>query len=203
MKNCKEFITSGILELYVLGQTTPEEHIEVETMSALYPEVKQEILEISKALEQYALENPLTPDPVIKPFLMATIDYSDRMQNGEVFSSPPVLSPDSRIADYEAWISREDMVPPAEYDDIYAKILSYTPEVITAIVWLKVIAPQEVHDHEYEKFLVLEGTCDITIGKDVYSLKRGDYLSIPLYQHHHVTVTSSTPCKVILQRVAA
>lgn len=203
MKNCKEFITSGILELYVLELTTPEEQIEVETMSALYPEVKQEILEISIALEQYALENPITPDPIIKPFLMATIDYSDRMQNGEVFSSPPILSADSKIADYEQWISRSDMISPAEYDDIYAKILSYTPEVITAIVWLKVMAPQEVHDDEYEKFLILEGTCDITIGEDVYSLKSGDYLTIPLYQNHHVTVTSSIPCKVILQRVAA
>lgn len=203
MKDCKEFIISGILELYVLEQTTSEENIEVETMSALYPEVKQEIVEISGALERYALENPITPDPTIKPFLMATIDYSDRMQNGEVFTSPPILSPDSRIADYEEWISREDMVPPAEYDAIHAKILSYTPQVITAIVWLKVMAPQEVHDDEYEKFLILEGTCDITVGEDVYSLKRGDYLTIPLYQNHYVTVTSSIPCKVILQRVAA
>lgn len=203
MKNCKEFIRSGILELYVLGETTAVENAEVEEMASLYPEVKQEILEISITLEKFALENPVTPDPVIRPFLLATIDYSDRMRKGETFSSPPLLNADSKPEDYAQWISRADMVLADDFEDIFAKILSYTPELITAIVWIKEMAPQEVHDHEYEKFLILEGTCDIVIEESTHSLKPGDYLTIPLYKNHHVQVTSSVPCKVILQRVAA
>jgi mannose-6-phosphate isomerase-like protein (cupin superfamily) len=54
-----------------------------------------------------------------------------------------------------------------------------------------------------EHFLIVEGTCDITIGDKVHHLVPGDYLSIPLYIDHDVKVTSITPCKVILQRVAA
>lgn len=203
MKNCKEFIVSGILELYVLGETTAVENAEVEQMASLHPEVRQEILEISLAIEKFALENPVTPDPIIRPFLLATIDYSDRMKNGEAFSSPPLLNAASKPEDYAEWTSRPDMVLSDDLDDIFAKILSYTPELITAIVWIKEMAPQEVHDDEYEKFLILEGTCNIVIEDLTYSLKAGDYLTIPLYKKHHVLVTSTVPCKVILQRVAA
>ncbi len=60
-----------------------------------------------------------------------------------------------------------------------------------------------MHTHELEKFLILEGTCDITIEDEVYSLKAGDFLSIPLYNKHDVKVTSLNPCKAILQRIAA
>ena len=65
------------------------------------------------------------------------------------------------------------------------------------------MAPAEVHDNEYEKFLIIEGTCDITVDEDVYSLVPGDYFSIPLYKSHNIKVTSTIPCKAILQRLAA
>ncbi len=203
MKDCKEFITSGILELYVMGDTTAEEDAEVREMAELYPEIEREIMEIELALEKLALENSVEPDPVMRPFLLATIDYMTRMQNGEPFTIAPPLSESAKIADYEAWILREDMIAPEDFDGVYAKIISYTPELTSAIVWLRELAPQEVHDHEYEKFLILEGTCEITIEEQVHSLKRGDFLQIPLHKNHYVTVTSAIPCKILLQRAAA
>jgi hypothetical protein len=39
----KEYISSGILEAYVLGSVSPQEITEVEEISAKYPEVKKEI----------------------------------------------------------------------------------------------------------------------------------------------------------------
>ena len=65
------------------------------------------------------------------------------------------------------------------------------------------MAPQEVHDNEYKKFLIVEGTCDIVIGENAHSLVPGDVLEIPLHTTHFGRVTSSMPCKVILQRIAA
>lgn len=203
MKDCREFIASGILELYVLGETTAEEEAEVQEMARLYPEVGQEILEIGKVYEKLAMDNAIEPDPIIRPFLLATIDYADRMKNGEPFSIVPPLSESSKIEEYEEWISREDMFAPEGFDGVYAKILSYTPEMTAALVWLRDMAPQEVHDNQYERFLILEGTCDITIEEEVHPLKRGDYLQIPLHKSHLVTVTSAVPCKILLQRVAA
>ena len=69
--------------------------------------------------------------------------------------------------------------------------------------WLKDYAPQEVHDDEHEKFLIIEGTCDIIVGNEINQLVAGDYFAIPLHKNHIIKVTSSQPCKVILQRVAA
>ncbi|MFZ1704692.1 MAG: anti-sigma factor [Saprospiraceae bacterium] len=61
--NTKEYISSGILELYVLGQLSEEECILVEKMSEKHIEVKREIHEISISLEKYGKLNAVTPSP--------------------------------------------------------------------------------------------------------------------------------------------
>jgi mannose-6-phosphate isomerase-like protein (cupin superfamily) len=199
----KELFESGLLELYVLGQTTPEETKEIQELAQSDKSVYKEIFEIELSLEKYAEAHAIEPNPIIKPFLIATLDFSDRMQSGEIPLFAPMLTSDSKIEDFDVWLNRDDMTIPQDFDDFHAKILSLTPEAVTALVWIKEIAPQEVHDDQYERFLIIEGTCDITIGTDVHQLVAGDYLTIPLHTTHHIIVTSSNPCKVILQRVAA
>jgi len=203
MGNWQELLDSGLLDLYVLGQVNTEEALFIEKMALAHPQVKREIEEISLALEQYAQANAIQPNPVVKPFLMATIDFSDRMKSGEKPGPVPILDSNAVAGDYIHWLERPDMVLPVDFEDVFAKILSYTPEAITAIVWIKHMAPQEVHDHESERFLILEGTCDIYVEDQINHLKPGDYFQIPLHKRHHVVVTSESPCKVILQRVAA
>lgn len=48
--NVKEYIASGILELYVAGSLTEEQNLEVAAMAANHPEVAQEIDRIEKAV---------------------------------------------------------------------------------------------------------------------------------------------------------
>lgn len=55
----KTYIESGILELYVLGQLSPEEEKEVEDMQSRHLEVKREIYEISLSLEKYGQLNAI------------------------------------------------------------------------------------------------------------------------------------------------
>ena len=203
MKNIKKYIESGILEAYVMGTTNSVEASEVEQLMLEFHEIREEIEAISEALKNYTQAHSIPPDPTIRPFLMATIDFTERMKKGEQPASPPLLHEGSKVSDYNEWLSREDMILPEDFTDLYAKIIGYTPGALTAIVWIKDVAPQEVHEHEFEKFLVVEGTCNITIGGDIHQLVAGDYLSIPLYKNHDVKVTSPIPCKVILQRVAA
>jgi mannose-6-phosphate isomerase-like protein (cupin superfamily) len=202
MKTVQEYIASGILEQYVLGYTTPPESALVEKLMMAEPAIQLEITAISESLEMYAMQHAIEPNPVIKPFLLATIDYVERIKSGEPVTQPPELNKQSVLADYAAWLTREDMIPVGN-ENIYAKIIGYNPKAITAIVWIKEFAPQEVHDNELEKFLVVEGSCDIIVGDDVYALAKGDYFSIPLHKHHVVKVTSVLPCKIILQRIAA
>ena len=203
MKKIKEYIESGILESYILGTTSIEESTEVEEMAAAYSEIREEMELISEALIKYAESNLIAPDPTIKPFLMATIDYSERMKGGELPSYPAPLHEGSKVVDYKEWLSRPDISLPPDFKDFHARIIGYTPQALTAIVWINKMAPQEVHDNEFEKFLIVEGTCSITIENEVHYLAEGDYLSIPLHKKHFVNVTSSIPCKVILQRIAA
>ena len=127
----------------------------------------------------------------------------ERLKKGELAENPPVLTQSSHIADYAAWLNRPDMVLPANAEAIYVKIIGATPATTTAVVWLSGIADNEIHYDEYERFLIVEGSCDITVGNNVNHLSPGDYFAIPLHIPHTVKVTSDIYCKVILQRVAA
>jgi len=202
MDEANGFIESGILELYVLGETTQEETAEVERMAALYDEIANEIETISIALESYAAHHAVAPPATVKPFIWATIDYMARMKNGEKPGFPPILNPKSKISDYAEWLDRQDLQLTEPLEDINALIIGYTPQATTAIVWIKDSAPPEHHTDEYEKFMVVEGACDIVIENKVHKMKPGDVLTIPLHVSHRVKVTSRIPCKVILQRVA-
>ena len=195
--NVSEYIQSGILEMYVLGIATPEEIKEVDEMAAKHPEIRNEIETISKDIELYAEMHAVKPSPTIKPFLLASIDYSERIKNGETTSFPPELNKDSKISDYAEWLNRKDIVLPSDFKDFHAKIIGYTPKAITAVIWIGKMTPPEKHDHEFEKFLILEGTCNITVGDKVHSFVPGDYFAIPLHEMHVVRVTSAIPCKAI------
>jgi len=203
MSKIREYIESGILEMYVLGMTKPDESKEVESMAEQHREINEEINSIRNDIESYARSHSVEPPLTVKPMLMAMIDYADRMQKGEPASYPPPLTEKSQAKDYEPWLNRADMVPPDDYGAIHAKIIGYQPGATTAIVWLKYGVPPEVHHKEYETFLILEGECDLTIGERTQHLGPGSYLTIPLHVTHYVKVTSEVACKFILQRSAA
>lgn len=64
-------------------------------------------------------------------------------------------------------------------------------------------SPEEVHTDVIEKFLVIEGNCEIRTAASTTRLSPGSVHSIPLHVVHEVVVTSAVPCKVIVRRVAA
>jgi len=203
MNDINNFIESGILEMYVLGKVNSIEIIEVEKMLAKHPAIANEILAISKALESYAKYYSLAPDVILKPTILSTIDFMDRLKNGEPLSFPPLITKLSKISDYAEWINREDMVLPVDFIDFYIKVISHTDIATLAISWLKDCTPVETHTNQLESFLIIEGTCTVTIEDEEHKLQQGDILQIPLYKKHFVKVTSPFACKIILQRIAA
>jgi mannose-6-phosphate isomerase-like protein (cupin superfamily) len=203
MKDVKSYIESGILEAYVMGFATDEEIAGVKQMAAQHDEIRKEIEVISETLQVYAESKNLSPDITVKSFIMGVIDYQERLKKGEQPTFPPVLNENSKIKDFSEWLDRDDMFLPVDFSDFYVKIIGFTPEAQTAIVWIEKEAPYETHKNEHEKFLILEGTCDIIVNGKVNSLRPNDYFTIPLYADHQILVTSSIPCKIILQRVAA
>ena len=203
MFNVTQYIESGIIEMYVLGLTNAPETDELNTLIKKYPEIEIEIEAITNALKSYSLEDYAIPNSSLKAMVLAGIDYNERLKNGEKQTFPPILNAPSKLEDNNEGLTTEDMLVAEDMDEIEAKLIGYTPQRITALVWIKDATPPEVHTKEFEKFLIVEGTCDITIDTKIYSLVPGDYLSIPLHVSHFVKVTSNVPCKVILEREAA
>ncbi|WP_353722066.1 anti-sigma factor [Dyadobacter sp. 676] len=73
--NIQAYIESGILEEYVLGTVTPQEKQEVECMSHIYPEIKEELLRTESALEEYALKHQATPPPALKESIFGQMNF--------------------------------------------------------------------------------------------------------------------------------
>ena len=69
-----EYITSGILEQYVMGTATPQERQEVECMSKIYPELREELTRIEASLEAYITAHSVTPPAHLKAKIFDAID---------------------------------------------------------------------------------------------------------------------------------
>ncbi|PBQ33500.1 hypothetical protein CNR22_17530 [Sphingobacteriaceae bacterium] len=203
MKNIKEFLESGILELYILGLTSEEENLSIRKWATSYPEIHEELDAITEALLTVAQEKVPAPKSDVKALLMGTIDYTERLTLGEAPAFPPELSEKSTAEDFSEWLMRKDLDLSESTEDIELKIIGHEVSKMTAIVRLVTSTPYEIHDKEIEKFLILEGSCDIVTDQKTYSLVAGDYYAVPLNLGHIVKVTSDKPCLIILQRVAA
>jgi hypothetical protein len=77
----KEIISSGILELFVLGQTNAAETQQVLAWKKIYPEVAAEIEAIEISMEQYAMSKSIAPATHVKDRLFATIVNAQQMLN--------------------------------------------------------------------------------------------------------------------------
>jgi anti-sigma-K factor RskA len=90
--NIKEYIDSGILELYVLNQLSPEEVAEVESLSAQHTQIAQEIHEISLGLEKYGRLMSVTPSASVEGQLFNNLPKrtsSNSSTADQSYSTPP------------------------------------------------------------------------------------------------------------------
>lgn len=96
MENLKAYIESGVLELYVLGDLSPEETLQVEELSSRYPEVRDEIAAIEEAMEQYAMRNAVEPAADVETRLFERLDLNNE-EVPEVISSQPVYQEEAKV----------------------------------------------------------------------------------------------------------
>lgn len=73
----KEYISSGILESYVLGSASEQERREVECISSIYPEIRQELDALSRSLEKYAEANAVEPPSHLRDKIFAEINLTE------------------------------------------------------------------------------------------------------------------------------
>ncbi|TFB28843.1 anti-sigma factor [Pedobacter alluvionis] len=96
MENLKAYIESGVLELYVLGDLSPEETLQVEEMASQNPEVRDEIAAIEQAMEQYAVQNAIEPSADIETRLFEKLGLSEVEENVNV-QPEPIYTEEPRI----------------------------------------------------------------------------------------------------------
>lgn len=79
----KEYISSGIIETYLLGIATPQEAAELETLRKQYVEVEQAIREAQETMDAFALTHLETPPPQVKENLWAELGLSEKSKDAE------------------------------------------------------------------------------------------------------------------------
>lgn len=71
--NIKEYISSGILEAYVIGDLTPKERLELESNLAAYPELRKELANVEEALQQLLIKAEKQPSGALKTKVMESV----------------------------------------------------------------------------------------------------------------------------------
>lgn len=74
--NIKDYISSGVLEAYVLGELSLSESKEVEEKIALHPEIREELQIIEQSLLALAMKTSIPPGEDVKKKLMDSMSFS-------------------------------------------------------------------------------------------------------------------------------
>jgi anti-sigma-K factor RskA len=75
--NIEEYISSGLLEAYVMDQLSPAERTEVEQAAADHPEIREELEKIELSMETLAFATAVQPPEGVKDKLMQKIGAAE------------------------------------------------------------------------------------------------------------------------------
>ena len=197
--NTTSYIESGILEQYALGQLDSNEREEVERMLSLFPEIREEYEKIQGALEMYAASQAIQPSPRLKEKIKESISNLEKEKEMNLQDLPLITN----FSDHTKWLNLvNDMLPEdIGKEGMFTSILQKSDKVVQLLVVTSTNISDEVHDESHESFLILKGRCKCTVGNDVRFMEPGDYMPIPLYEHHEVEILSEQVV-AILQHVA-
>ena len=109
--NIEEYISSGIIEQYVLGLTTPEENQEVERMAASNTEVQKEIDSYRLTIESFTDLQKTNPPYEMKERILNAIreEKNKTSMHAVVSESHPVRSNVYSLAKYK-WLAAASIV---------------------------------------------------------------------------------------------
>lgn len=82
--NLTDYISSGILEAYALGELSEKERTEVEKNLVAYPELKTELARIELAQENFLMQASLQPSASVKSRLMESVSDAQETSGARV-----------------------------------------------------------------------------------------------------------------------
>lgn len=185
--------------MYALDLLDAIEKEDVELMISFSPELKKELDSIQHALEMYATSRAIQPRSYVKDKMK---DLIVNLQK-EAEMDPRNLPLINDYSNHTQWLNLvKDLIPSKAPDDTpFIKILQQTDKISQMLVLSSTNFEDEVHDDEYESFLILKGRCKCTVGKSVRFMGEGEFMAIPLHEHHTVEVLTEAVIAIV-QRVA-
>jgi anti-sigma-K factor RskA len=96
VEEIKAYIESGILELYVMGDITPAEKLQVEEMAAKHQAVKAELNEIESSMESFAAENAIEPAEHLRTRILNSV--LTNLGDDTIFAAKQEVAKDNVIA---------------------------------------------------------------------------------------------------------
>lgn len=91
----------------------------------------------------------------------------------------------------------EAVKPPASFEGVHTERLWGDTLVTSFLMFIKGKLAVHYHDEHSEHVYVLDGTAEMTLGDKKLTIKKGDFIFIPMGTRHSVNVTSSQPLKII------
>jgi len=196
--NTEEYINSGVLHEYCINTLSASERIDVERVCDEYPEVKEELLEMQRALEKFAASVGKKPTVEVQQTIWGTLENINKEKAGDL-NDLPLLN---KYSDHNNWKRIVRPLMPANIPDERVMLpLRNENGVMQVLIISKTDVGEETHEHERESFLVLEGECECHIGDETWRLGPGGFLEIPLHKNHNIKVLSPYVVAV-LQHVA-
>lgn len=196
--NVQEYIDSGILHDYIMGSLTAAERAGVEQVCALYPEIQAELKNIRAAIDHFADDIAVTTPAEMQDNIWDKLDNINKERTGDINALPVV----NKYSDHNNW--KRIVAPfmpqtiPAER---IARTLRHSGGVTQVLIISTTDVEEEVHEHEQESFIILEGECECYVGDNVIRLGPGGFIDIPLHVNHNVKILSPYVVAV-LQHVA-
>ena len=126
MENIQEYIESGILEQYALGELSPAEQATVEAHAASHPEIREEMQQVQAALGFYAEAHAITPPAGMRERVLANVLAQiappastlradvDAVAQANPATSPPVPVAQPLVAAPQAVVRPMSSAPVAE-----------------------------------------------------------------------------------------
>lgn len=101
----KDIISSGLLELYVLGLASNEENVQVQQWINQFPDVEKEFVEIQGAMESYAIAQAIQPGQSVKQKILDRIaPYANGNVATELSFSKDETAKVHTIPSYYKWL---------------------------------------------------------------------------------------------------
>jgi len=104
--NIQEYISSGIIESYVLGLASAEERIEFEQMCAQYPELVKARNDFELALEKQAMENATVPPAYARERILSALQQTPGSKTSKIIA----MEPTNRRSSGLRWIAAASII---------------------------------------------------------------------------------------------